>query len=141
MGRLAAKLGVAPLLAAHPRDLSAGELQRAALALVLLGKPRLLLLDEATRNLDPPGKQALAELLHELAAEGTTVLVSTHDLDFCAEHAHTVALLFDGAVAAQAPTRAFFSGLGFYTTAAALVSRPMLADAVTVGEVVGLCRA
>ncbi|MCI8340396.1 MAG: ATP-binding cassette domain-containing protein [Eggerthellaceae bacterium] len=141
MEHLTAKLGVAPLLAAHPRDLSAGELQRAALALVLLGKPRLLLLDEATRNLDPPGKQALAELLHELAAEGTTVLVSTHDLDFCAEHARTVALLFDGAVAAQAPTRAFFSGLGFYTTAAALVSRPMLADAITVGEVVGLCRA
>ncbi len=79
--------------------------------------------------------------MHELAAEGTTVLVSTHDLDFCAEHARTVALLFDGAVAAQAPTRAFFSGLGFYTTAAALVSRPMLADAITVGEVVGLCRA
>ena len=131
---------IVPLLDAHPFDLSGGEVQRAALANVLLSEPRLLLLDEPTKGLDAFFKDKLAALLRSLTARGTTVLMVSHDIEFCASYADRCALFFDGDVVTINPPRQFFASNSFYTTAANRISRGLFENAVTVEEVVGLCR-
>ena len=110
--------GLEALRDRHPYDLSGGEMQRAALAKVLLAEPRLLLLDEPTKGLDAAFKMQLADILAKLRADGVAILMVTHDLDFCAAYADRVALVFDGAVASEGTPRAFFADKRFYTTAA-----------------------
>ena len=131
---------IVPLLDVHPFDLSGGEVQRAALAKVLLSEPRLLLLDEPTKGLDAFFKDKLAALLRSLTARGTTVLMVSHDVEFCASYADRCALFFDGDVVTANPPRQFFASNSFYTTAANRISRGLFENAVTVEEVVGLCR-
>ena len=82
----------------HPYDLSGGEQQRLALGKLLLLKPKLLLLDEPTKGLDPFFKQTLAALFKRLTGEGVTILMVSHDLEFCARHADRCALMFDGEI-------------------------------------------
>lgn len=137
---VAALTEIESLLGTHPFDLSGGEVQRAALAKVLLSDPRLLLLDEPTKGLDAFFKEKLAALLRSLTARGTTVLMVSHDVEFCASFADTCALFFDGGVAAVNPPRRFFPSNSFYTTAANRISRGVFRNAVTVEEVVELCR-
>lgn len=120
----------------HPYDLSGGELQRAALAKLLLSEPRILLLDEPTKGLDAEFKAEFAGILRKLLGAGTCVVMVSHDVEFCAEYADRCALFFDGAVAAEGAPREFFSGNSFYTTAADRISRGIIPGAVTVGEVV-----
>lgn len=124
---------------AHPLDLSGGERQRVALAKVLLGKPRLLLLDEPSKGLDAAAKATLGEQLGELAASGIAVLLVSHDLEFCARYAHEVALLFNGAVASSGAPRDFFARNSFYTTAANRMARDRIPDALTPEDVVRVC--
>lgn len=131
---------IAPLLDAHPFDLSGGEVQRAALAKVLLSEPRLLLLDEPTKGLDAFFKDKLARLLRSLTARGTTVLMVSHDVEFCASYADWCTLFFDGNVVTTNPPRQFFASNSFYTTAANRISRGFFENVVTVEEVVELCR-
>ncbi|GAB3998351.1 ABC transporter ATP-binding protein [Nocardioides marmoraquaticus] len=88
----------------HPRDLSEGQRLAVALAVVLLGDPPALLLDEPTRGLDYPGKVALAGVLRDQAAQGRAVLVATHDVEFVAQVAHQVVVLADGEVVSAGPT-------------------------------------
>ena len=104
-------------------DLSGGEVQRAALAKVLLNEPRLLLLDEPTKGLDAFFKEKLAALLRSLTARGTTVLMVSHDVEFCASYADRCALFFDGDAVTTNPPRRFFASNSFYTTAANRISR------------------
>ena len=129
-----------PLMGAHPLDLSGGERQRVALAKVLLARPRLLLLDEPGKGIDAAFKAELGALLRQVAAEGATVLIATHDLDFYARWADETALVFDGAMAAAAPPRALFARADFYTTAASRMARGIIPDAVTVEDIVEACR-
>lgn len=119
----------------HPYDLSGGEIQRAALAKLLLLDPEVLLLDEPTKGLDAEFKVELAAILRELLDSGVCVVMVSHDVEFCAEYADRCALFFDGAIAAEGEPREFFSGNSFYTTAANRVSRGMIPNAVTVGDV------
>lgn len=119
------------LLGRNPYDLSGGERQRAALAKVLLAKPDILLLDEPTKGLDAGFKQALGEILGELLSRGCSVLMASHDMEFCASFAHRCALFFDGSIAAQGSPEEFFSGGSFYTTAANRMARDLLPKAVT----------
>ena len=86
------------LLHAHPADLSGGELQRAALAKVLLTQPKLLLLDEPMNGLDPLGVEELRSLFCSLAREGKTLLVSSHILGDIAAMADTVGILSGGSI-------------------------------------------
>lgn len=127
------------LLEAHPADLSGGELQRAALAKVLLCRPRLLLLDEPTKGLDAAFKAQLGALLHRLTQRDTTVLLVSHDVEFCAQWATEVALLFNGEVVSAAAPRAFFGGNSFYTTAISRMSRGLLEGAITAEDVARQC--
>ena len=127
------------LLDRHPYDLSGGEQQRAALAKVLLLQPEILLLDEPTKGLDAEFKQMFAEILRSLLARGVSLLMVSHDVEFCARYAHRCALFFDGAVVTEATSRAFFSGNSFYTTAANRIARPLEPQAVTAEDVMAIC--
>ena len=89
----------------HPRDLSEGQRLALALALVLASRPPVVLLDEPTRGLDYRAKAVLAEALRRLAAEGRTVLVSTHDVEFTAVAADDVVVLAEGEVVSSGPVR------------------------------------
>ena len=128
------------LLASHPYDLSGGEQQRLALAKLLLLDPQILLLDEPTKGLDAAFKKRLGQLLRQLCAEGKTILLASHDIEFCAAYADACALLFDGSCSASAAPRAFFSQHFFYTTAANRIARAYCPQAILCEEVAQLCR-
>ena len=102
-------LGIAHLAGAYPRDLSGGEAQRAALAAVLVASPPLLLLDEPTRGLDYTAKGQLGHLLRALAAAGRTIILATHDVEMVAACADRVALLGEGELVLEGPTREVLS--------------------------------
>ncbi len=128
------------LLERHPYDLSGGEQQRAALAKVLLLKPRILLMDEPTKGLDNAFKDKLAGILNRLKAGGTTIVMVSHDIEFCARYAGRCAMFFDGSVVTEDTPNRFFSGNSFYTTSANRMSRHLFENAVTVEDVITLCR-
>ncbi len=131
---------LAGLLEMHPYDLSGGEQQRAALAKVLLREPQILLLDEPTKGLDGHFKIKLAGILKKLTARGVTVVMVSHDIEFCARYADVCALFFDGGIITQNTPRAFFSGNSFYTTAANRMARHIFPAAVTIEDVIEACR-
>ncbi len=128
------------LLKKHPYDLSGGEQQRAALAKILLLQPKILLLDEPTKGIDAHAKNSLKNILKELQTQGITIIIATHDVEFAALAADRCALLFGGELIGAAGPRAFFSTNTFYTTAASRISRTLYENAVTVDDVVYLCR-
>jgi ABC-type polar amino acid transport system ATPase subunit len=96
--RLLASLGVEARAGAFPRELSGGEAQRVAIARSLAMDPPLLLMDEPTASLDPARRGELAESLARLAADGRTLLVTTHDVEFVRSVATRVVVLSDGTV-------------------------------------------
>lgn len=128
-----------PFLYRHPYDLSGGQQQRCALAKLLLLRPQILLLDEPTKSLDAAFKQELAMILQRLLHDGVTIVMVSHDIEFCAEYAHRCALFFDGGIVAEAAPRAFFSGNSFYTAAANRIGRDVIPEAVTVGDIITAC--
>ena len=128
------------LLSMHPHDLSGGEQQRCALAKVLLTEPRLLLLDEPTKGLDNFFKIHFARILNQLKEKGITVIMVSHDVEFCADHADLVSMFFDGQVLTTDTPRRFFGQNSFYTTAANRMSRCLFQSAVTASDVVWLYR-
>ncbi|MCL2106607.1 MAG: ATP-binding cassette domain-containing protein [Oscillospiraceae bacterium] len=128
--------GLAGLLERHPYDLSGGEQQRAALAKALLLEPKILLLDEPTKGLDAEYKAVFAAILKKLARTQTAIVMVSHDIEFCAEHADRCALFFDGGIVAENPPRTFFSGNSFYTCAANRMARHVLPEAVTAGDII-----
>ncbi len=88
----------------HPRDLSEGQRLALVLAVQLVAAPAVVLLDEPTRGLDYRAKRELGAVLRRLAAEGRSVVVSTHDVEFVASVADRVVVLADGDVVADGPT-------------------------------------
>ena len=124
------------LLDRHPYDISGGEQQRAALAKVLLLEPRILLLDEPTKGLDADFKQVLAAILRQLLQDGVSILMVSHDIEFCAKHAHRCAMVFDGRIVSEGPAREFFAGNSFYTTSANRMARHLLPEAVTAEDII-----
>ena len=123
------------LLDRHPYDLSGGEKQRLALAKVLIADPDILLMDEPTKGLDNGFKMQLADMLRKLQKRGKTIVVVSHDIEFCAVAGDRAALLFDGEVATVSDVRNYMSDNNFFTTAASRISRNILDGAVTVREV------
>ena len=128
------------LLDSHPYDLSGGEQQRAALAKVLLTKPRLLLLDEPTKGLDSFFKRKLSGVLRRLQDSGVTIVMVSHDVEFCAENADLVSMFFDGQLLTTNTPRRFFARNSFYTTAANRMSRHLFPGAVTAENVMALLK-
>lgn len=107
---LLTRLGLTGLGGVYPRDLSAGQRQRAALAAVLVTQPAVILLDEPTRGLDYGAKAELAALLQGWQREGVAILMATHDVELVAQAADRVVLLSEGRVIADGPTRAVLAG-------------------------------
>jgi len=127
------------LLDSHPYDLSGGEQQRAALAKILLMEPEILLLDEPTKGMDAHFKEEFADILLDLKANGVTILMVSHDIEFCAEYADRCALVFDGSITSIDTPREFFKGKNFYTTSANRMARTKLPDAVLAEDIILAC--
>jgi ABC-type polar amino acid transport system ATPase subunit len=92
------KLGVAHRADALPHELSGGEAQRVAIARALAVNPPVLLMDEPTASLDPGRREELAGTLRDLSAEGTTIVLATHDAEFVRRCAQRVLLIEEGAL-------------------------------------------
>ncbi len=135
---IAATCEIETLLDSHPYDLSGGEQQRAALAKVLLTNPKLLLLDEPTKGIDSFFKEKLAQILCKLKEQGITIVMVSHDVEFCAKYADLVSMFFDGQVLTTETPRRFFGNNSFYTTAANRMSRHVFSMAVTAEDVIEL---
>ena len=129
---------VLELMNGHPYDLSGGEQQRVALAKVLLTEPKLLLLDEPTKGMDSFFKETFAAILQELREQGITIVMVSHDIEFCAKYANRVSMFFDGQILTTDTPQRFFGGNSFYTTSANRMSRHIFHNAVTAENVVEL---
>ena len=101
--RILGTLGIAELADRYPRDLSSGERQRAAIAAVLPGTPKLVLLDEPTRGMDMASRSALIAVVADLRDRGAAVVIATHDEDLQAALADRVVDVARGTVTERAP--------------------------------------
>lgn len=133
--QIAELCGLTELLDRHPYDLSGGEQQRLGLARVLIGMPDVILMDEPTKGMDAEFKRTFAEILRKLQLQGCTIVVVSHDIEFCAQTADQVCLIFDGETAVVNGVTEYFTGNEFYTTAAARIVRGIVDHAVTVEDV------
>lgn len=129
---------ITELLKSHPYDLSGGEQQRTALAKVLLTEPKLLLLDEPTKGMDSFFKETFASILMKLKEQGITIVMVSHDVEFCAKYADRVSMFFDGQILTTDTPQRFFGSNNFYTTVANRMSRHIFKNAVTAENVVEL---
>ena len=127
------------LLNRHPYDLSGGEQQRAALAKILLLKPLILLLDEPTKGIDAEFKITFAKIIKTLIKSGVTVVMVSHDIEFCAKYSQRCMMFFNGEIVSEDTPRKFFSSNSFYTTSANRMSRGIIKDAVTAEDVIYAC--
>ncbi|MBO4954152.1 MAG: ATP-binding cassette domain-containing protein, partial [Clostridia bacterium] len=139
LSQVAKLCNIGNLLESHPYDLSGGEQQRVALAMVLLLSPDILLLDEPTKGMDASFKSTFAELLLSLKNQGVTVVMVSHDIEFCVNYADRCALLFDGGITSVDAPRTFFSGKSFYTTSANRMARTRLPKAVLAEDIILAC--
>lgn len=136
---VSAKVDITHLLDYHPYDLSGGEQQKAALAKILLLKPKILLLDEPTKGIDAFSKEVLTKIIKELQNEGLTIILVTHDIEFAANVSDRVGLFFDKEmISLDTPVR-FFSENNFYTTAASRMSRHMFDYTITKDKIIDEC--
>ncbi len=139
VGRAVSALGLESLINRHPFDLSGGEVQRAAIAKLLLLNPQILLLDEPTKGLDARNKIKFAKIIKSLKSSGVTVVMVTHDIEFCAKYADTCSMLFNGEITSTGTPREFFSENSFYVTSSSKISRGIIDNAVTAEDVIFCC--
>ncbi|WP_405874473.1 MULTISPECIES: amino acid ABC transporter ATP-binding protein [unclassified Streptomyces] len=101
--RLLDRVGLADKTDAYPRQLSGGQQQRVAIARALALEPKLLLFDEPTSALDPELVGEVLDVIRDLAHQGTTMIVVTHEIGFAREVADTVVFMADGRIVEQGP--------------------------------------
>ncbi|CAM5348342.1 Amino acid ABC transporter ATP-binding protein OS=Streptomyces alboniger OX=132473 GN=CP975_07165 PE=4 SV=1 [Streptomyces alboniger] len=101
--RLLDRVGLADKADAYPKRLSGGQQQRVAIARALALEPRLLLFDEPTSALDPELVGEVLDVIRDLAHQGTTMIVVTHEIGFAREVADTVVFMDDGRIVEQGP--------------------------------------
>lgn len=133
-GAILKKLRIEKYAMTHPRDLSGGEKQRVALGTVLVTGPSVLLLDEPTRGMDPGLKNGLAELIRELAGDGMSIMLVTHDVEFAALAADRVILLSDGRIAASGGKSNVLSDSLYYAPQVNRLFRGISGDVMTVED-------
>ena len=120
----------------HPYDISGGEQERVALGMVLLKKPQILIMDEPTKGMDAHFKKIFSQILKDLQRGGASILMVSHDLEFCAEFADRCALFFDGSITAEGETREFVKENRFYTTSVCRMAREILPTCVTARDLI-----
>ncbi len=102
------RVGLADKAAAYPGKLSGGQQQRVAIARALAMQPRLMLFDEPTSALDPELVGEVLEVMRDLAAEGMTMLIVTHEMGFAAHVADRIAFIDSGRIVEQGPPKKVF---------------------------------
>ena len=102
------RVGLAAKAAAYPDQLSGGQQQRVAIVRALAMNPRVLLLDEITSALDPELVAEVLGIVRDLATEGMTMLLATHEMSFAREVAHQVCFLHEGVILEQGPPEQIF---------------------------------
>lgn len=127
-------LDIEELLNKNPYDLSGGEKQKVALGKVLGLKPKVLLLDEITKGLDNHYKEKIGRILGKLKAEGITIVLVTHDIEFAARYSDKCAMLFNKTIVSVKNPFDFFVENDFYTTAVCKMTRGKL-KAVTLEDI------
>jgi polar amino acid transport system ATP-binding protein len=105
---LLARFGLADKRSEFPDRLSGGQQQRVAIVRALAMRPHLMLLDEVTSALDPELVAEVLEVIRELAAEGMTMLIATHEMSFARDVAHRVCFLDDGVILEQGTPEQIF---------------------------------
>lgn len=138
--QIAELLSISDLLDVHPYDLSGGEQQKAAIGKILLSEPRIILLDEPTKGIDAGYKEQLCSLLKDLQKRGITIMLVSHDIEFCARVADRCGMFFDHTIISFGEPEEFFCNNNFYTTVANRISRAMFDNAITTEDVIELCR-
>jgi polar amino acid transport system ATP-binding protein len=103
------RVGLADKRNAYPNKLSGGQQQRVAIARALAMKPALMLFDEPTSALDPEMIGEVLEVMQELAAEGMTMVVVSHEMGFAREAANRIVMMDDGIIVEDAPPSEFFT--------------------------------
>lgn len=103
------RFGLADKATTHPDKLSGGQQQRAAIVRALATDPALVLLDEVTSALDPELVGEVLDIVRDMAAAGTTLVLATHEMAFARDVASKVCFLDDGAIIEQGPPEAIFS--------------------------------
>ena len=93
----------------YPDRLSGGQQQRVAIVRALAMRPRLMLLDEVTSALDPELVAEVLEVIRELAGEGMTMVIATHEMGFARDIANRVCFLDRGVILEQGPPDAIFT--------------------------------
>ncbi|MBR5460282.1 MAG: amino acid ABC transporter ATP-binding protein, partial [Clostridia bacterium] len=103
------RIGLSDKAYAYPSQLSGGQKQRIAIIRSLAMNPRVMLFDEPTSALDPEMVGEVLELMKELASEGMTMIVVTHEMGFAKEVGSRVFFIDDGLIAEEATPEEFFS--------------------------------
>ncbi len=125
----------------YPRDLSAGERQRAALASILVAQPRVLILDEPTRGLDGSLKRKLGELFKQLQQQKkTAILLVTQDVEFTANYADQIILFSQGKIVDQGQPEQILDGNLFYSTAINRMFRGVVNNVINLKHAEALLR-
>lgn len=103
------RVGIREQADKYPGQLSGGQQQRVAIARSLCMEPRILLFDEPTSSLDPEMVREVLEVMRDLASDGMTMVVVTHEVGFAREVAHRVVLMAEGEVVEEADPATFFT--------------------------------
>ena len=106
---LMAKVGLSDKVDAYPHELSGGQQQRVAIARALAMRPKAMLFDEVTSALDPELVGDVLRVMRQLAFEGMTMVVVTHEMGFAREVADRVVFMADGAIVEEGPPAEIFS--------------------------------
>ena len=114
------KVGMADRCGQYPHQLSGGQQQRVAIARALATSPEIIYFDEPTSALDPELTGEVLDVMRQLAAEGMTMLVVTHEMAFAREVSSHVVFMEDGVVVGSAPSADFFERPGQERTRAFL---------------------
>jgi len=104
------RVGLTARAGAYPAQLSGGQQQRAAIARALMMKPRVLLFDEPTSALDPELVGEVLQVMRDLAEEGRTMLIVTHEMAFARDVSSRIVFLDKGVIAAEGPPARLFGG-------------------------------
>jgi ABC-type polar amino acid transport system ATPase subunit len=104
------RVGIAEKADSHPADLSGGQQQRVAIARALAMEPKLMLFDEPTSALDPEMIREVLDVMRDLARDGMTMLVVTHEMGFAREVCDRLVFVDGGRIVEEAPPAEFFAG-------------------------------
>ena len=126
---------ISEILSRHPYDVSGGELQRAALSCVFAVEPKLLLLDEPTKGMDPIFKNEFGMILKKLSNRGISIVIASHDMEFSAEYSDTCVMMSAGELSKRETPESFFYTNYFYTTTIGRMLREKLPGALLWKEV------